>query len=132
VRSRIHEDRQRKPDDLEAQEGQRAIAVHALENLATSIPASPMLRRALREQIKRVSDGLDPMNMKWMSSLTEKYRAQRVEHDPVVRRGNLCIRERRCLGELKGRRASFLQRSRMTMRPSTGVQGLRPGDRRAK
>jgi hypothetical protein len=36
VRSRIHEDRQRKPDDLEAQEGKRAIAVHALENLASS------------------------------------------------------------------------------------------------
>jgi hypothetical protein len=66
-----------------------------------------MLRRALREQIKRVSDGLDPMNMKWMSSLTEKYRAQRVEHDPVARRGNLCIRERRCLGELKGRRGKL-------------------------
>jgi hypothetical protein len=36
VLSRKYEERQRKPDDLEAQEGQRGIAVHALENLATS------------------------------------------------------------------------------------------------
>jgi len=48
---------------LEAQEGQRAIAVHALENLATSDTGIAMLRRTLREQIKRVSDGLDPMNV---------------------------------------------------------------------
>jgi hypothetical protein len=36
VVSLIYEDRRRKPDDLEAQEGQRAIAVPARENLATS------------------------------------------------------------------------------------------------
>src|SRR5205814_5202303 len=34
--ARTYEERQRKPDDLEAQEGQRTIAVHALENLGTS------------------------------------------------------------------------------------------------
>ncbi len=34
--TRSYEERQRKPDDLEAQEGQRTIAVHALENLAPS------------------------------------------------------------------------------------------------
>jgi hypothetical protein len=33
---RTYEERQRKPDDLEAQEGQRPIAIHALENLAHS------------------------------------------------------------------------------------------------
>ena len=33
----MYEDRQRKPDDLEAQEGQRTIAVHALENLASYV-----------------------------------------------------------------------------------------------
>ena len=60
---RSYEERQRKPDDLEAQEGQRAIAVHALENLATSDAGIAMLRRLLREQIKRVEDGLDPMNV---------------------------------------------------------------------
>jgi hypothetical protein len=53
----------RKPDDLEAQEGQRSIAVHALDNLATSDTGIAMLCRTLREQIKRVSDGLDPMNV---------------------------------------------------------------------
>jgi hypothetical protein len=37
--------------------------VHALENLATSDTGIAMLRHALREQIKRVSDGLDPMNV---------------------------------------------------------------------
>ena len=63
VLARTYEERQRKPDDLEAQEGQRSIAVHALENLATSDTEIAMLRHALREQIKRVSDGLDPMNV---------------------------------------------------------------------
>jgi len=63
VLARSYEERQRKPDDLEAQEGQRAIAVHALENLATSDAGIAMLRRLLREQIKRVEDGLDPMNV---------------------------------------------------------------------
>jgi len=63
VLSRKYEERQRKPDDLEAQEGQRPIAVHALENLATSDTGIAMLRRTLREQIKRVSDGLDPLNV---------------------------------------------------------------------
>lgn len=55
--------RQRKPDDLEAQEGQRSIAVHALENLGTTDAGITMLRHLLREQIKRVGDGLDPINV---------------------------------------------------------------------
>jgi len=63
VLSRSYEERQRKPDDLEAQEGQRPIAVHALENLATSDAGITMLRHLLREQIKRVEDGFDPMNV---------------------------------------------------------------------
>ena len=37
---RSYEERQKKPDDLEAQEGQRPIAIHALENLAHSDTAS--------------------------------------------------------------------------------------------
>ena len=37
---RGYDERQRKPDDLEAQEGQRPIAIHALENLRIRIPAS--------------------------------------------------------------------------------------------
>jgi hypothetical protein len=60
---RSYEERQRKPDDLEAQEGQRPIAVHALENLGHSDTGIAMLRHLLREQIKRVEDGLDPINV---------------------------------------------------------------------
>ena len=55
--------RQRKPDDLEAQEGQRPIAIHALENLAHSDTGIVMLRRLLREQMQRVEQGLDPINV---------------------------------------------------------------------
>ena len=60
---RTYEERQRKPDDLEAQEGQRSIAVHALENLAMSDRGIVLLRRLLREQIQRVEQGLDPINV---------------------------------------------------------------------
>ena len=60
---RSYEERQRKPDDLEAQESQRPIAVHALENLANSDMGIVLLRRALREQIKRVQSGQDPINV---------------------------------------------------------------------
>ncbi len=70
--SRSYEERQRRPDDLEAQEGQRPIAVHALENLAHSDTGIVMLRRLLREQIRRVESGLDPIN---------------VVRDPAARRG---------------------------------------------
>jgi hypothetical protein len=61
--ARSYEERQRKPDDLEAQEGQRAIAVHALEHLGTSDTGIAMLRHMLREQIQRVEQGLDPLNV---------------------------------------------------------------------
>src|SRR5882762_678962 len=60
---RSYEERQRKPDDLEAQEGQRPIAIHALENLAHSDTGIVMLRRLLREQLTRVEQGLDPINV---------------------------------------------------------------------
>jgi hypothetical protein len=63
VLERTYEERQRKPDDLEAQEGQRAIAIHALENLAPSDTGIAMLRHALREQLRRIEDGLDPVNV---------------------------------------------------------------------
>jgi hypothetical protein len=63
VLTRSYEERQRKPDDLEAQEGQRTIAVHALENLGTSDMGIAMLRHVLREQIRRVEQGFDPMNV---------------------------------------------------------------------
>jgi hypothetical protein len=37
--------------------------VHVLENLGTSDTEITMLRHLLREQIKRVEDGIDPMNV---------------------------------------------------------------------
>jgi hypothetical protein len=51
VTERSYQERQRKPGDLEAQEGQRPIAIHALENLAHSDRGIVMLRRLLREQL---------------------------------------------------------------------------------
>ena len=59
---RSYEERQRQPDDLEAQEGQRAIALHALENLAPSDTGIAMLRHMLREQIRRIEQRIDPVN----------------------------------------------------------------------
>ena len=37
--------------------------MHTLEDLATSDTGIAMLRHILREQIKRVRDGLDPINV---------------------------------------------------------------------
>jgi hypothetical protein len=45
---RCYEERQRRPDDLEAQERQPPIAIHALENLAHSDTGIVMLRRLAR------------------------------------------------------------------------------------
>jgi len=59
---RSYEERQRNPDDMEAQEGQRPIAIHALENLAPSDIGVVWLRQMLRDQIHRVEKGDDPMN----------------------------------------------------------------------
>ena len=51
LRDRAYEEKQRHPYDMEAQEGQRAIAIHALENLATSDRGVVLLRRALRRAL---------------------------------------------------------------------------------
>jgi hypothetical protein len=58
-----YEERQRKPDDMEAQEGQRPIAVHALEHLVPADKGIALLRRRLREQLKRIEAGEDPINI---------------------------------------------------------------------
>jgi phenylpropionate dioxygenase-like ring-hydroxylating dioxygenase large terminal subunit len=60
---RSYEERQRRPDDMEAQEGQRAIAVHALEHLVPSDKGVALLRRRLREQLQRITAGDDPINV---------------------------------------------------------------------
>jgi nitrite reductase/ring-hydroxylating ferredoxin subunit len=59
---RSYEDRQRHPDDMEAQESQRPIAVHALEHLASSDRGVLLYRRQLRQQIEAVERGEDPLN----------------------------------------------------------------------
>jgi phenylpropionate dioxygenase-like ring-hydroxylating dioxygenase large terminal subunit len=57
---RSYAERQRQPGDFEAQVSQRPIAVHALENRATSDRGVVKLRRMLRERIRDVSQGSVP------------------------------------------------------------------------
>ena len=59
--TRSYEDRQRQPGDFEALVSQRPIAVHALEHLAWSDTGVVMFRKAIREGIRAVSRGEDPM-----------------------------------------------------------------------
>ena len=60
---RSYEDRQRRPDDMEAMESQRPIAVHALEHLVSSDRGVLLYRRVLGKQIDRVEAGDDPLNI---------------------------------------------------------------------
>jgi hypothetical protein len=48
---------------MEAQEGQRRIAIHALENLASSDIGISLLRRTLREAMRSVREGREPQNL---------------------------------------------------------------------
>ena len=57
---RPYEETQRAPDDWEAQTGQRAIARHALEHLASSDRGVVLFRRRLREAIAAIERGEDP------------------------------------------------------------------------
>ena len=63
LRERPYEDKQRKPDDMEAQEGQRRIAVHAAENLGLVDAGIAANRRKLREAVRDVAEGRDPPNI---------------------------------------------------------------------
>ena len=60
---RPYEERQRKPDDREAQEGQRPISIHALENLVSSDRGVVMFRRRLHESLELIARGKDPLNV---------------------------------------------------------------------
>jgi len=62
LRARAIEEKQRRPDDMEAQEGQRPIAVHALEHLAVSDAGVALLRNTLRKAVREVQEGKDPQN----------------------------------------------------------------------
>lgn len=55
-----YEDTQRRPGDREAQTSQRPIAVHALENLATSDMGIVRFRRLVRQAAEAVERGEDP------------------------------------------------------------------------
>jgi nitrite reductase/ring-hydroxylating ferredoxin subunit len=63
LRDRPYEDKQRRPDDMEAQESQRPIAVHALESLTVADREIVYLRRLLRQAIDDLRDGRDPPNI---------------------------------------------------------------------
>ena len=62
---RSYEERQRFPADYDAQSSQREIAVHALENLASTDRGVIMLRRIVRDGIRAVAAGQDPYGTQW-------------------------------------------------------------------
>src|SRR5712691_2800020 len=57
---RSYAERQRQPGDYEVQVSQRPIAIHALENLATSDRGVSMLRRLVREGIRALPQETAP------------------------------------------------------------------------
>ncbi len=57
------EEHQRFPGDWEAQVGQGEISWHSEETLASSDKGVVMLRRFMKEQIKIVQDGGDPLGV---------------------------------------------------------------------
>jgi phenylpropionate dioxygenase-like ring-hydroxylating dioxygenase large terminal subunit len=63
LRDRPFADKQRSPDDMEAQEGQRAVAVHALEHLVGSDTGVILIRKILREAVQAVRKGDEPQNI---------------------------------------------------------------------
>jgi nitrite reductase/ring-hydroxylating ferredoxin subunit len=57
---RPYEERQRQPGDYDAQSGQRPIAIHALEHLASTDRGVIMLRKIVRDGIRAVEAGEIP------------------------------------------------------------------------
>lgn len=60
---RSYEDTQRYPDDKQAQESQRPIAVHALEHLGATDRGVTMFRNLLRRSLKAIAEGHDPQGI---------------------------------------------------------------------
>jgi len=60
---RPYEERQAHPADYDAQSGQRAIAIHALEHLASTDRGVLMLRKIVRDGIRAVASGRDPREL---------------------------------------------------------------------
>ena len=64
---RPYEEMQRFPGDFEAQTGQRAISVHALEHLGEEDRGVMMLRKGLRRRIRMIKQGQEPPELAQMS-----------------------------------------------------------------
>ena len=124
--SRNYEDRQRNPDDLEAQEGQRTIAVHALETLATSDTGIAMLRRLLREQVKRLCQG---NRLAWERDRRYADAMAEISYTPAPLPRPDSLRPIQQLGRSRGRK-SIARRAATTpsspMSPSISTTGLNP------
>ena len=57
VFERSYEDKQRSPADVEAVEGMGPITIHANENLVVSDKGIALMRKRLRDEIKKISEG---------------------------------------------------------------------------
>lgn len=60
---RPYEERQRLPADFDAQTGQGPIAIHAREHLGNTDRGVVMLRRMIRQGIRDVQEGRDPLGI---------------------------------------------------------------------
>jgi phenylpropionate dioxygenase-like ring-hydroxylating dioxygenase large terminal subunit len=58
---RPYEERQRRPGDYEAQTSQRPIAIHKLEHLVGSDKGVIMFRKLIRDGVRAVKSGRDPL-----------------------------------------------------------------------
>ena len=58
---RSYEEKQRSPADVEAVEGMGPITVHANENLVVSDKGVALMRKRLRDEIKKISIGDQPL-----------------------------------------------------------------------
>ena len=61
VFDRSYEEKQRSPADVEAVEGMGPITVHANENLVVSDKGVALMRKRLRDEIKKISIGDQPL-----------------------------------------------------------------------
>ena len=77
---RAYEDRQRIPGDYDAQVGQRPIAIHSLEHLATTDRGVIMFRNMVRRELRAAKAGQD---LKWPSGGGDVIRTY--ANDTVVR-----------------------------------------------
>jgi nitrite reductase/ring-hydroxylating ferredoxin subunit len=75
---RPYAERQRFPADFDAQASQRTIAVHALEHLGSADRGVIMLRRIVRDGIRAVAAGRDPLGTHWPADTIVRTFAQDV------------------------------------------------------